>query len=324
MNLFYASNKLSVLLQQKRAKVDSMEKDAAFRISLHITPTTFYKIERNQKLREDIRKLKIDCLCLSAEVDMYGGHYRLGDTDLKPVRAKPTEDNPPPIPPRPKAPQRPALYGPLELRVPPPPAPYRISRPSQLIPPERPSTMVSMHVERSISRRDDTDSECCVLVCLDMFNRKMHVQTGNTKWRCSLCQFDNHPDLKICEMCESSCKSYNASLAPVGGNIPLMHHVVPFFDGRININYFITNHNYNNNYGDPHSFPHSLNQSKGFQSSHSDPRHEINANHVTNDYETCNMNFVSQERITAPQVISCLSPSSCSSHSKCYCHGSCP
>lgn len=168
MNLVHASNRLSDVLQQKRAKVDSMERDVASRILLHVDTKTYEKMQKNRELREKIRQLKIDCLCLTAEIDTYGGNYSLGYAELKRDASRMMDtnnsvevnpDDPPPIPPRPKtiAPLQP--FSILDVRVPPPPKPWRVCRPESLVPIAASGSSV-VHVRRPVpSTPDEENSE---------------------------------------------------------------------------------------------------------------------------------------------------------------------
>lgn len=125
-------------LDEKKLYVARMESNLAYECSLGEAEnsTDLRRYEKAQKLielRADIRKLKVDCLCLTQQVDLQGDHY-LGDTELKSSSKKSSENGAPPVPPRPS----PALqvnrptFGLLHTRVPPPQFPIRIQRPNQL------------------------------------------------------------------------------------------------------------------------------------------------------------------------------------------------
>ena len=97
-----------------------------------------------QKIREDVRQMHIDCVCLNTEVELnnnkpltliMGNSLMSRTTDATPIAPPPRSPvtngtgSPPPIPPRPN-PQnlisRPPQFGILYQRVPPPQPPFRV------------------------------------------------------------------------------------------------------------------------------------------------------------------------------------------------------
>ena len=94
-----------VFLDRKRAHVTQLERNLAFECSLGDAENStdlrrYEKADRLNQLRAEIRNLKVDCLCLTHQVDLQGDHY-LGDTELKPAKKSLTENGAPPVPPRP-------------------------------------------------------------------------------------------------------------------------------------------------------------------------------------------------------------------------------
>lgn len=138
------SRKLSDALISLRGTVNQLENRVSYQFSMQ-TPngaSSFIRFQDMQRLREEIRQLKIECFCCVKEVDQYGEHA-LGDANLKLDSKMIGEPLPPPVPPRPSPShqvQVPPAFGPLYNRVPPPPAPYRIERTASTVVPQTPST----------------------------------------------------------------------------------------------------------------------------------------------------------------------------------------
>lgn len=300
--LIKVTQKWQVFLEEKKSHVGILEHNLAFECSLGgaENSTDLRRYEKAQKLielRAEIRKLKVDCLCLTQQVDLQGDHY-LGDTELKSAPKKVVENGAPPVPPRPSPSiqVRPS-FGILHSRVPPPSFPHRLQRPNQL------------QVTTCIVPRPnpiEEERKLTLYTLLTILVKFYIVGSMESRWSCSLCSFDNFPALKKCEMCETPRQSYSNLSEAIGGNQFVFYPIPVFYQQTVtavdnNISHQLDNFG---NVTNPHI---------DYYASHF-TSHPIN--NISRDYD--NNQLINADRTVT--LVSCLSPSSCSSNTRCHCH----